>query len=55
MKVRYWISTNKQGSECSDIVEFDDDEWSAMTEDEQEAAMKESAFNHLDWGYETVD
>jgi hypothetical protein len=55
MKVRYWIATSKYGSECRDTLEFEDGEWEAMTDDEQEEVMKEAAFNHLEWGFKVVD
>lgn len=54
MRVKYWISTNKIGSKCEDVVEFGDDEWNEMTEEDREEAMKELAFNHIEWSYEAL-
>lgn len=53
MRVKYWIKTDKMGSKCQDTVEFDDDEWNSMTDEDREAAVKEIAFGHLDWGFES--
>jgi hypothetical protein len=55
MKVKYWIRTDKQQSECHDVLEVDDGEWGSMSNTERENLMKEAAFNHLEWGFQVVD
>jgi predicted DNA binding CopG/RHH family protein len=55
VKITYFIATDKAGSRCSGVEEFDRDEWEAMTDAEQEAAMREVAFEHLDWSYKEAD
>jgi hypothetical protein len=32
VKVRVFISTNKVGSKCEEVLEFDREEWESMTE-----------------------
>jgi hypothetical protein len=53
MKIRYWIKTNKVGSKCEDVMEIDDDEWNAMTDEKKEDTVREAAFDQADWGYVT--
>lgn len=53
-KVRVWISTNKVGSECSDVVEFDREEWEAMSDSDKEDALRDTAFNHMEWGWQEL-
>ncbi len=50
MRIKYWISTSKTGSECGGEFEIEDD----ATEREIEEAAKDAAFEYLDWGYEKV-
>jgi hypothetical protein len=52
VKIRVYISTNKVGSECSDIVEFERDAWEAMSDEQKEDALQDAAFNYLEWGWE---
>jgi len=53
-KFEVFIQTNKVGSRCADIVEFEDEEWEDMSESEREETMKEIAFNYLDWGFKEL-
>jgi hypothetical protein len=55
VRIKYWIQTDKVGSKCHDTVEFDDDEWNSMTDEDKEDAIKEIAFGHMDWGFESLD
>lgn len=55
VKVRYRISTDNVGSECSDVVEIDKEYWDSLTDDGKDAEMKEAAFEHLAWSYEQLD
>ena len=54
VKVKYRISTDNAGSECSDIVEIDKEYWDSLSDDGKEAEVKEVAFQHLDWSYKEV-
>jgi hypothetical protein len=51
VKIRVYISTNRVGSECSDEIEFDREEWESMSEDEREDACRDAAFNWMEWGW----
>lgn len=55
VRVRVWASTNKVGSECEDIVEFDATEWAGATEEEREEWCREAAFEYIEWGYEVQE
>jgi hypothetical protein len=51
-----WLDSGANVHSCrTDIIEVDEDEWLAMTEDEQEKYMRECAFDQSEWGYEQVD
>ena len=52
VKVRVYISTNKVGSECSDIVEFEREDWEAMSDQDKEDALQDMAFSYMEWGWE---
>jgi hypothetical protein len=54
VKVMYSVQTNRSGSECSDVLEFDREDWEGMTEDQREAQMREAAFEEVNWHYEVV-
>ncbi|ARM86176.1 DUF7167 family protein [Marinobacter salarius] len=51
IKVSYYVETDKIGSRCDGIVEFDQNHWNSMTAEEKETEMKEEAFNYVDWGF----
>ena len=54
VKIRVWISTNKIGSECSDVVEFGREEWEAMSDSDKEDLLRDTAFNYMEWGWEEL-
>ena len=54
VKIRVYISTNRVGSECSDIVEFEREEWDAMSDSDREDALRDTAFNYMAWGWEEL-
>ena len=54
VKIRVYISTNKVGSMCDDIVEFPKDEWEVMSEEERENVLQDTAFNYMEWGWEEL-
>jgi len=49
VRVRVAISTQKVNSECTDVVEFDREEWEAMSDSEKEDACREAAFGMMEW------
>lgn len=52
MKIRVWISSPENASfEASDIIDIPD----SVSYDELEKTARETAFDHIDWGYERVD
>jgi|AntDeeMinimDraft_5_1070356.scaffolds.fasta_scaffold39660_2 K+/H+ antiporter YhaU regulatory subunit KhtT len=52
--IKYYIETDKLGSRCEEVVEFERAEWEAMSPTQQEAEMKEHAFNWMEWGFSEV-
>lgn len=52
VKIKVRISTNKVGSECSNIIEFDREDWESMSEAEREEAMHDEVWNMAEWGWE---
>lgn len=52
MKIKVWIQSPDNASFSEDdIIEVPD----TISDDELEEAARETAFNHIDWGYEGVD
>lgn len=52
MKIKVWIQSPDNASfNESDIIEVPDN----ISDDELEEVARETAFNHIDWGYERVD
>jgi len=49
-EIRVFIKTDKQGSECEDVIFVSDD----VTNEEIYEYAKEVAFNFIDWGYEIL-
>lgn len=52
LKVKLWVRTNKNGSECEDKVPlsdygYTDDEWRALSEEEQGKLMDEWALDFV--------
>jgi hypothetical protein len=54
-RIKVTIRTNKVGSECSDIMEFEDDDWNSMTDPEREEVCKDAAFNMMEWNFEEME
>jgi hypothetical protein len=54
VKVRVYISTNKVGSECSDVVEFEREDWNSMSDQDKEDALQDTAFSYMEWGWEEL-
>ena len=52
MRVRVFVRTNKVGSECSDEIEIEDDEWRTMSETDREDYLRDVVWNMAEWGYE---
>lgn len=55
IKVKYSVRTDKVGSKCSDVVEFEREDWESMTEEEREEEMKQHAFDEIEWNYVVVE
>ena len=49
VRVKYSIMTNKVGSECEDVLEFDREDWDSMSETDHEEEMKQAAFEEMEW------
>ena len=49
-EIRVFIKTDKQGSECEDVIFVSDD----VTNEEIYEYAKEVAFNFIDWVYEIL-
>lgn len=54
VKIRVWISTNKVGSECSDVVEFDREDWESLSDKDKEDELQDIAFSYMEWGWEEI-
>ncbi|GAG75670.1 unnamed protein product [marine sediment metagenome] len=59
MRVRLYVSTNKVGSKCEDIIDIPDDEVEGMTEKELDEHLNSYAEDHknniVNWGFEIID
>lgn len=58
-KIKVSLSTNKIGSHCETIVDFDDEEWAEMDQNDREDYVREvfwdNTFSMLgDWDWEEV-
>lgn len=52
MKIRVWIqSPNNASFNKDDIIEVPDN----ISDNDLEETARETAFGHIDWGYERVD
>lgn len=47
--------SRNEGEVTFSELDIPEDEWGEMTEKEQEAIMREYAWQSLDWGWEVVD
>lgn len=52
VKIRVTIRTNKVGSECVDVLEFDREEWESMTAKERDVDCFEVAMNMVEWDWD---
>lgn len=50
-RIKITIRTNKVGSLCEDILEFEDEEWEGMSEKEREEVCRSAAFDMMEWNY----
>lgn len=55
VKVSWYIATNKVGSECRGVAEFDREEWESMSDSEKEEVVQEVAFEWMEWSWEVVE
>ena len=54
MKIKLTVSIGLVGCKKTEIINWDDKEWAAMSEHEREDAMRESMFELIDWRYEEL-
>lgn len=54
VNIRYKISTDNVGSECSDTVELDKDYWNSLSAQGKSEEIKEAVFEHLKFSYEKI-
>ena len=60
-KFKVWLDSGANCESCReqiiDLNDFgiSDDEWGAMTEEEQEEVMRDVAFDRSDWGFAEID
>ncbi len=60
-KFKVWLDSGANNDSCKDqVISLDDigindAQWAAMTDEEKEAAMREIAFDHSDWGFTEID
>lgn len=57
MKIKFTLSTNKVGSECSTTLDVDDDDWNEMGEQDQheyalEMFLDDALLRLGEWGWE---
>lgn len=55
VKIRVWLRTDKVGSKCEEIVEFEGDDWESLSDHERDEECREIAFGMGEWGYEEVE
>lgn len=48
------IHSKREQTISLEEIGIEDDEWERMTEEEQDEAMKEVAFDYADWGYQEL-
>lgn len=54
VKVQVSVRTDKVNSECSQIVEFDREEWDGMTSEQRQKACVEAVWNMAEWNYDVL-
>lgn len=59
MKVRISIRTNKVGSQCTEVVELEDENYlnedGTVNEDAVNEMAKDAIWNMAEWGWEVVE
>ncbi|WP_323016383.1 hypothetical protein [Castellaniella sp.] len=55
IRIKVEVSTNKVGSDDYNIVEFDRDEWNALTDAQREQYCREVMFEMIEWNWEETD
>jgi hypothetical protein len=55
VEIEFSISTPKRGSEVRKTIQFDKDDWDALTPEEKEEEIRSQAFGLIRWSYsETI-
>ncbi|WP_157895528.1 hypothetical protein [Rhizobium sp. LCM 4573] len=52
VRIKVWVRTDRVGSECSEVVEFDKKEWDSASDDEKESALRDTVWNMAEWGWD---
>ena len=52
MKIRVWVSTNKVGSKCENVIEIDDADWAEMSDEDKEELASETKNDMMEWNWE---
>lgn len=53
MKVKAWLdSTANIHSKRVIELDFDDEVWASMTDEDKDSCVQEALFQYLDWGWE---
>ena len=55
VKISVRVRTDKIGSECEEVVEFDRENWEAMSEEEREAELQETVWNMAEWNWSELE
>lgn len=54
VKILVRVRTEKVGSECREMVEFDRTDWEAMSPEEREDELREVVWNMAEWNWNEV-
>lgn len=54
VNVRYTVSTDKVGSKCTEVIEYDREWWEQLSSEERDEEMRQHAFSRVGWHWEEV-
>lgn len=52
VKVRVFVQTNRVGSKCEEVIEFDREDWESMSESERTECCMDVMWNMAEWGFQ---
>jgi hypothetical protein len=55
MRLKIYVSTNKVGSLCEDIIDIDKEDWEIMDDREKNEFVLEQLMSIMDWGWEELN